>query len=118
MPRLDSDKRCPFCGREPMSIHDIYPEAKDDSLTCPGGSGEVGKGCPASGTWVDKETWNRRAGPEMEALRRLRDLVPSDQKDEDDPAVVMFSVAHYIDALKGMLEADAEEINRLSALVG
>ncbi len=54
--------RCPFCGRYPMSIKDMYPEARD-KLACSTGF------CPGGGVWVDPERWNTRV--DIEALDRM-----------------------------------------------
>lgn len=65
MPIDTNDKRCPFCNSKPVSIHDLYPEANDDTVSC------HKSGCPAGAVWVSKQIWNERNGPEMAALREI-----------------------------------------------
>jgi hypothetical protein len=115
----DDDKRCPFCNCQPVHVKDVYPHtnADKDLVSCPNVS-EAAVDCPASGTWVTRERWNDRTGPENVALLALRDFVEPDlQQDERDSAVIVWLVMNYIDGLRGMLSVDAEEIARLSDLL-
>lgn len=112
----DEDARCPFCNAKPIHVRDVYPKAKEDLVSCP--TSEEGGGCPASGTWVTRERWNKRDGPEGEALIALRNFVEPDlQQESQDAAVIVWLVMNHVDGLRGMLEVDAQEITRINDLL-
>lgn len=115
MPKNQDDKRCPFCGSEPISIHDIYPGAGRDARSCP--NANFDGSCPASGAWNEVDQWNKREGPEMEALHKIRELVSTDQPGTNDPAIIYWATAFYIRSLQETIKADASEIERLNRII-
>lgn len=111
----DEDARCPFCNREPERTTIITPDGPIEVTRCSDTRDVSSDGCPVASVWFKREKWNERAGPEAEALITLRDFVePELQQETVDPAVIVWLVMNHIDILRGMLQADAEEIARLN----